>query len=223
MGDKSSFNMAYGTRTKSGEDKLCDDTSLVADKLVWPGYIFRHLNTNMQFQEWCVIDLRLLQWWILTSLSHEMFLIAQRKKKEIFFFFFNLTSQEMTQNRETWVHNELGHPCVTLTSVVWWICFLLTAYRGVAQWSREVCGQHDDDVENATVKHGLSTGKFVLAEERCSRRMWASDSLVKREEVVSATSSALILSEPVSLENNLPILLSSDSFLFSSFWQKYLL
>lgn len=43
------------------------------------------------------------------------------------------------------------------------------------------------------------------------------------EEVVSATSSSLVLSEPVGLENNLAILLSSDSFLFSSFWQKYLL
>lgn len=33
---------------QSGEDKLCDDAFLVADKLVLPGYIFRHLNTNLQ-------------------------------------------------------------------------------------------------------------------------------------------------------------------------------
>jgi len=63
------------------------------------------------------------------------------------------------------------------------------------------------------VKRGFSTGKFVLAEEGCSRRTWASDSLVRREEVVSATSSDRVLSRACSLENNLPILLSQDSFL----------
>lgn len=50
MGDKSSFIMAYGTKTKSREDKLCDDTLLVPETLVQPGYVFRHVNLNMQFQ-----------------------------------------------------------------------------------------------------------------------------------------------------------------------------
>lgn len=33
-----------------GEDKLCDDSLLVPEKSVWPGYIFRHVNINIQFQ-----------------------------------------------------------------------------------------------------------------------------------------------------------------------------
>lgn len=130
----------------------------------------------------------------------------------------------MIQNRETWVvvYNELGHSCDFNLSCVMdlfpvdGITGSCTMYQrnlwAAWRWCRKSnSGTWIKYRKISTVWKGMlqkNVGKWFM---------------VRKEEVVSATFSTLVLSEPVGLENKLPILLSSDSFSFSSFWQKYLL
>lgn len=140
--------------------------------------------------------------------------------------FLKLSSQEINQTRGTWVvtHNKLGYPCLILISLVWWICFLLTACSRELHniqrnlWAAWWCWWRRKNNSETWIKH-----RKICTGWRRSRRTWARDSLMRRWEILSATSSVLVPSETVSLENNFPNLLSPDSFLLNSFWQKYLL